>query len=114
MVQRMMDFSGGRRVRLALSILFAVACCASPARVAANGFDLPADITIQGFAKVEAGEGHLLVRMPLALLPNAPLPKRGPGYLDLAHIDAGLKQAAVLTERQIELRSGASIIAPSV
>jgi len=42
--------------------------------------------------------------MPLDLLWGFGLPKRGPGYLDLARIDDRLTQAAAAAGRQIELR----------
>ena len=46
----------------------------------------------------------MLVRVPLVLLASFALPKRGPGYLDLANIDPALQRAALATGHQIELR----------
>ena len=56
----------------------------------------------------------LLVRVPLLVLTNLSLPKRGPGYLDLTNIDARLRQAAAATGRQIELQSDGATLAPTV
>ena len=72
----------------ALLLLFA------PARVFANGADLPSEIVLQGFLKPAGGRVRLLVRVPLGLLERFGLPKRGPGYLDLARIDERLNEAA--------------------
>jgi hypothetical protein len=80
---------------------------------AANGADLPAQVVLQGFAKVDDGRLRLLVRMPLDLLVGVGLPKRGPGYLDLARIDDRLKQAAAAAGRQIELREDGILLVPT-
>lgn len=80
----------------------------------ANGSDLPPEIVLQGFVKVEEGRGHLLLRVPLALLDNLSLPKRGPGYLDLTNIDPKLKQAAASFSRQIELSAEGASLAPTI
>ena len=61
---------------------------------AANGSDLPPEIVLEGFAKPDDGRMHLLIRIPLVFLQPFALPKRGPGYLDLTHMDAVLRQAA--------------------
>ena len=69
---------------------------------------------MQGFLKVEEGRAHLLVRVPLVVFAGMSLPKRGPGYLDLANIDARLRQAAAATGRQIELASDGATLGPAV
>ena len=89
------------------------AALAFPCNAVANGADLPAEVVLQGFAKVEDGRLRLLVRMPLDLLAGFGLPKRGPGYLDLARIDDRLKQAAAAAGRQIELREDGILLAPT-
>src|SRR6267143_1096755 len=81
-----------------------LAVLALPQWAVANGADLPAEVVLQGFAKPDEGRLRLLVRIPLDLLASFGLPKRGPGYLDLARIDDKLKQVAAATARQIELR----------
>ncbi len=55
----------------------------------------------------------MLVRVPLVLLSNLSLPKRGPGYLDLTNIDPKLKQAAAAIGRLIELRADGTVLAPA-
>jgi len=79
----------------------------------ANGGDLPAEVVLKGFAELKDGRVHLLVRVPLDLLSPFRLPKRGPGYLDLAAVDEPLKQAAAATGRQIELREDGVPLVPT-
>jgi hypothetical protein len=88
------------------------AVLAVPRWAVANGADLPPEIVLQGFAKPEDGRLRLLVRVPLVLLSSFGLPKRGPGYLDLARIDDKLKQVAAATARQIELREDGVPLVP--
>src|SRR4051812_49196480 len=76
---------------------------AASGRVLANGNDLPQQITLQAFVKQENGKAEALVRVPLALLSNLSLPRRGPGYLDLSNIYPRLRQAAALIGRQVEV-----------
>ena len=86
----------------------------APERVPANGADLPAEIVIQGFVKPDGNRVHLLVRVPLVLLEKFALPKRGPGYLDLARIDDRLNEAAQGTGRQIEISDDGTPLIPMV
>ena len=60
----------------------------------ARAHDVPNEIIIRGFAKPEGNNLKVAVRVPLILLSQLNLPKRGPGYLDLAQIDRSLDQAA--------------------
>ena len=86
-----------------------------PPRALANGADLPPEVLLQGYLKPENDRLHLLLRVPLVLLASFELPKRGPGYLDLAHVDDRLQQAAASTAHQIELReSGVALVASAV
>jgi hypothetical protein len=89
-----------------------LAVLAAPRSALANGADLPPEVLLQGFVKPEDGRLHLLVRVPLVLLASFALPKRGPGYLDLANIDDRLLQAAASTGRQIELREDGVLLVP--
>jgi len=84
-----------------------------PGSAIANGADLPPEVVLQAFAKAENGRLRLLVRMPLDLLVGFGLPKRGPGYLDLARIDDRLTQAAAAAGRQIELREDGILLVPT-
>ena len=87
---------------------------ALPRWALANGADLPPEIVVQAFIKAEDGHLRLLARFPLVLLSSFSLPKRGPGYLDLARIDERLKEAAVATGQQIELYEDGVPLVPTV
>ncbi len=65
--------------------------------------DIPNEIIIQAFVKPEGNQLHFLVRLPLTLLLDMNLPKRGPGYLDLAHVEDDLQVSAAVTAKQIVL-----------
>jgi hypothetical protein len=90
------------------------AALAFPCNAVANGADLPPEVVLQAFAKAENGRLRLLVRMPLDLLVGFGLPKRGPGYLDLARIDERLQHAAAAAGRQIELREDGTLLVPTI
>ena len=83
---------------VAFVVLLAFSCA-----VRANGSDLPPEIVLNGFIKQDADRVRLVVRIPLVLLATFGLPKRGPGYLDLARIDDKLHEAAAATGHQIEV-----------
>lgn len=97
-----------------LWIILSLGSLAVPRWAVANGADLPPEIIVQGFVKAEPGHVHLLARFPLILLSSFSLPKRGPGYLDLARIDSSLKQAALATGQQIELSEDGVPLTPTV
>src|SRR5437868_7765400 len=86
----------------------------APARVFANGADLPSEIVLQGFLKPEGSRVRLLIRVPLVLLSGFALPQRGPGYLDLARISDRLNDAAQATGRQIEISDNGAPLIPMV
>ena len=90
-----------RHKRLASSLIVLVLSLGLMASLAAH--DVPGEIIIQAFVKSEGERLHLLLRLPLALLLNLDLPKQGPGYLDLAHIDEALQAAAVVAAQEIAL-----------
>src|SRR5436190_14788567 len=58
--------------------------------------DIPNDVTVQTFLKPEGQRLNLLVRVPLRACRDVDFPTRGPGYLDLARVDASLRDAATL------------------
>ena len=78
------------RIRAALAVL----AFALPRAAAAH--DVPADVTVQAFLKPEARRLHLLIRVPLSAMRDVSYPTRGPGYLDLARVEAPLREAASL------------------
>ena len=94
------------------SIVF-LSILAFPRWAVANGSDLPPEVVLQGFVKPEEGRIQLLLRLPLVLLSNFSPPKRGPGYIDLDHIDTTLRQVAAATGRQIELSVDGTTLAPT-
>jgi hypothetical protein len=106
--------AAGRFVQLTAGPIALLALLTAPQSTLANGADLPPEVVLQTFVKPEEGHLHLLVRVPLVLLASFALPKRGPGYLDLANIDDRLQQAAVSTGKQIELREDGVLLVPVV
>ena len=98
-----------RRCLWSIALLAALAL---PRNAIANGADLPAEVVLRGFVKPEADHLRLLVRVPLDLLASFGLPKRGPGYLDLARMDDRLKEVAVAAGRQIEVRADGAVLVP--
>jgi hypothetical protein len=97
-----------------LGALVAAVMLVAPAHVAANGSDIPSEIVVQAFLKQEGNRARLAVRVPLALLQVAALPRRGPGYLDLARVDDKLAEAAQSTGRQIEISDDGTPLIPMV
>ena len=96
-------------VGLALALVIAF----SDRAVQGNGADLPPRIVVQGFLKPERDNTVLLLRIPLVLLAGFSLPKRGPGYLDLARIDERLRQAVTAAGQQIEVFDGDRRLTPT-
>lgn len=89
----------GQPRRLAVALLLALAMSAQ----VASAHDIPSQIRLQGFVKPEGNTLHFLVRIPLVMLLNLDLPKRGPGFLALEHLDDALDRAAAATAREIVL-----------
>jgi HupE / UreJ protein len=79
--------------RVIASIAAALLLTIAPGGVA---HDIPNDVKVQAFLKPAGTQLQLLVRVPLAAMNEVDFPKRGPGYLDLAHADAALRNAATL------------------
>ncbi len=67
----------------------------------ASAHDVPTETRVHALAKTEGKSLSVVVRLPLALLLNVNLPKQGPGYLALAHIDDGLARAVQAVDRDI-------------
>lgn len=63
--------------------------------------DIPDELRVHAFMKAEGERLQVLVRVPLALLLNLNLPKRGIGYLDLPHVQAQLPRAVEATAKGI-------------
>jgi hypothetical protein len=69
----------------------------------ARAHDIPDRIDVHAFVKPEGERLHLVARIPLTLLLNQNLPKRGPGFLDLAHLDGPVAKAAEIAARDLTL-----------
>lgn len=85
--------------------------------------DIPNELRVHAFMRAEGERLQVLVRVPLALLLNLDLPKRGNGYLDLPSVDRQLSRVIAATaedlafyedgERLTPLRGEARIALPS-
>ncbi|HEV7820377.1 MAG TPA: HupE/UreJ family protein, partial [Burkholderiales bacterium] len=75
-----------------------LAAVASVLLLASTGaaHEIPADVRVQAFVKPEGRTLQLLLRVPLTAMREVDVPRRGPGYLDLARADAALRTAANL------------------
>jgi hypothetical protein len=76
------------------SLIFIAALVALPHALLAH--DIPNDVTVQAFVKPEGQKLHLLLRVPLNAMRDTEFPERGAGYLDLARVDASLREAAMV------------------
>jgi hypothetical protein len=79
----------------------------------AAAHDIPEEIVLHGFVKPEGNRLHFVLRLPTVMLLGMNLPKRGPGYLDLAQIDETVLQAAAATvAKEIELYENGTLLKP--
>lgn len=78
--------------RCALSALAMVLLAALPC----GAHEIPADVRVQAFVKPAGRTLQLLMRVPLTAMREVDVPRRGPGYVDLARADAALRTAANL------------------
>ena len=85
--------------RAALLSLLAAALAAGTAAA----HDVPGEMRVHAFLRPEGERLHVLVRVPLALLLNLDLPKRGPGYVDLAQVGPALARAVAATDQGLDL-----------
>lgn len=85
-----------RGLGLALIVLLGVAMPG-----AALAHDVPDQIVLHGFVKPQGDRLHLLVRVPLVMLLNINLPKRGPGFIAIDHAAEALARAAEATAREL-------------
>jgi HupE / UreJ protein len=72
----------------------------------ARAHDIPDRISLHAFVRPERERLHLVVRVPLTLLLNLNLPKRGPGYLDLLEVEALIPIAAGAVARDLPIFEG--------
>ena len=91
-------------------ITLAIALLASP--FAALAHEIPSDVRVWAFVKPEGKTLQLLMRVPLTAMREVDIPKRGPGFLDLARADAALRTAANLwLADNIDIYEGATRLA---
>src|SRR5258706_5631486 len=90
-------------IALAAILLIALPCAAH---------EIPSDVRVQAFVKPEGRTLQLLMRVPLTAMREVDVPKRGPGFLDLARADAALRTAANLwLAENIEIYEGEAKLA---
>jgi HupE / UreJ protein len=61
-----------------------------------RGHEIPNEVTIQTFLKPEGQRLVFLVRAPLKAMREMDVPRRGPGFVDLARVDSVLRDSATL------------------
>jgi hypothetical protein len=83
---------------LALAVLLS---CALLQQALAH--DVPAEFRAHVLVKADEDRIQMLVRLPLSLLLNIDLPKKGPGYIDLAQADEAVQRAAQAVESMLTL-----------
>jgi hypothetical protein len=79
-------------VPLLAATLAAVIVLAAPA----SAHDVPDAVTVHAFLKPEGTRLRLLVRVPLQAVRDVDIPRRGPGFLDLARVEPSLRHAATV------------------
>jgi hypothetical protein len=83
----------------AASLAAALTVLAAPAMA----HDIPGELRVHGFVRPEGNRLVVLLRIPLDLLLNVDLPKRGPGYLVLSQIEPALDRAIAATDKDVAL-----------
>jgi hypothetical protein len=79
----------------------------------AAAHDIPNEVHLHVFVAPEDTELHVLIRIPLVLLLNVDLPKRGAGFLDLARVDARLEPALAAVSQAFHLHENGVRLTPS-
>jgi hypothetical protein len=99
-------------LRTAWIWLVALLACTGAATPAA-AHDVPGEMRVHAFVAPKRDGLHLVVRLPLALLLNLNLPKRGPGYVDLAQAEAVFPAVIAAIDKDIELFEDDRRLAPT-
>ncbi len=84
------------------ALLFAAAALLSPFGSPALAHDVAGELRLHAFVQAEGDRLQVVLRVPLELLLNVDLPKRGNGYLDLARIDEAFPRALRAAAKDIE------------
>lgn len=69
---------------------------------AARAHDVAGELRLHAFVQAQGDRLQVVLRVPLELLLNLDLPKRGNGYLDLARVDEALPRALQAAAKDIE------------
>lgn len=101
-----------RRLGRVLQTIVLVVCLVVWTVGPVSAHDTPNEITLQAFVKPEGERLHLLVRIPLIMLANINLPKRGPGYIDLSEVGPSLETALAAATEEIELYENGNRLVP--
>ncbi|MGH9681974.1 MAG: HupE/UreJ family protein [Candidatus Acidiferrales bacterium] len=95
------------RLRRAFSVGVAVLAAFVVLCPRAAAHDIPMDVTAQILAKPDGQHLHMIVRVPLKAMRDIEFPTFGPGFLDIAHTDPQLREAANLwVGKEIEVYEG--------
>ena len=79
----------------------------------ASAHDIPRDVTVRAFARPEGQNLRLLVRVPLKSITDVEFPRRDHDYVDLARVEAALRDAAsVYIANQVGVYEGTTLLAP--
>ncbi len=74
--------------------------------------DVPNEIVLNGFIKPDGDRLHFLVRVPLIMLANQNLPKRGPGYIALDRLSEASDRAVRAIVKDLRLYEGGRLLEP--
>ena len=66
---------------------------------------------MHAFVKPQGERLHVLVRVPLALMPGLDLPRRGSGFIDLERVDQHLGRAAAEISKTFDIRADGNPLA---
>lgn len=74
--------------------------------------DIPGEMRVHAIMRADGDRLHVVVRVPLALLLNLDLPKRGNGYLDLARVQDELPRAVEAAAKDFRFFEDGVLLAP--
>jgi uncharacterized membrane-anchored protein YitT (DUF2179 family) len=87
-------------------LALAASVLASLAALPARAHDVAGQLQLHAFAHAQDGRLTVVLRVPLELLLNIDLPKRGSGYLDLERVDEAFPRALQAAARDIVFLEG--------
>lgn len=74
--------------------------------------DVPGELRVHAFVRPEGERLRVLVRVPLDLLLNINLPKRGSGYLELSQVERAFPRAIAALARDLEFSEDGEPLKP--